>query len=179
MEFLDSILSAFGGPNLIVVALVSVLGKIWVDGRINYESNERSKELEAHKAGLAEQTRLKVDQLKNELEIQKNTIFANRERKVLIYDKVIDLLADLLPRMDRNAAEGADFSRDDIQKFHVAKMKIDSTLMLYSPEAVVSEGSQLIEYLSGVVKGDELFDSSIFNARFEELIKEMRKDVIA
>lgn len=161
--------------GVMVVALASWLGKVWAERILRNETH--SLQLKMAETQNALDTSLAITS--RELDLLKESHAKIHSDKIVIYRKIIDLVATLLANLD--AFHSGRLPKADAERhydlFNEQRIQVYGYLAMFAPQAVMDAQDNLIDYLLRVAQGQQPYVWKEVRERALAFINEVRRDV--
>lgn len=179
MDWILEVLKQLGGAVAIAGGAISVGCTIWTARIARNEQAEHDQAL----ARLESNLRGKIDLF---LAIEQSKLDLLHERakrlhddKLACYSKAITLVAEFAAEADEvsmGLRTAQDF-RDAYVRFNRERLPAYSHMALVAPQAVMDAFDRLVEYILGLMRGDNLYDFPSLRRLALNWINEARKDI--
>ena len=177
-KLVGAIIGSIGGAGFVILALSNWLGKVWANRLMQSEKAEHDKELESLRSTLESKNQESRENLKNSLEIFKETHLKEHTDKIAIYRSVIDIIATILAELEKVALGRQDqIASEVLNMFSTERLKAYGYLGMLSPQPVMDAQDAMMDKLIGIIyEGQNAEWSEIRNLAIN-FINEVRKDI--
>lgn len=151
-KLITALLGSIGGAGIIILVLSNWLGKVWANRLMQRERAEYEKELEKLRSVLRSENDKYIENLKNNLEIFKETHLKEHTDKIAIYRSVIDIVATMLADLEKVALGLKEtISEEVLDMFSRDRLRAYGYLGMLAPQSVMDAHDALIDRLIEVI----------------------------
>ncbi|MEJ1358545.1 MAG: hypothetical protein RPU64_00200 [Candidatus Sedimenticola sp. (ex Thyasira tokunagai)] len=176
-EVAQAVLLSVGGAGAILFGLSQWLGKLWAERLMVKESAAHESALAKLRTDLEHDSKAQLAEILKQHDIDKDTYLSQHRDKTAIYRMVVDMISDLLARLDQEITTGQPISEEVHLHFNRERIKVYGYLAMLAPQSVMDAQDRLIDYLMAVVNGREPYEWVKVRGFALELLNEVRLDV--
>ena len=168
---LFSVISA----GTLIVGLASWLGKVWAERILRSETQKLQQQLAQTQNALD----ISLEKSKRELDFLKETRSNIYNDKIVIYQKIIDIVAKLLANLDAHHSGRLNPTETEkhYDQFNEQRMKVYGYLGMFAPQSVMDAHDRLIDHLILISYGNKPYIWSEVRELVLYFMNEVRQDV--
>lgn len=173
------VILSIGGGGAIVLGLSAWLGKIWANRLMTADRAKHESELEQTRSQFKHSNDLRLNEIKNELDIYKEKHLKGHADKIAIYRLVADVIVDILGDLDLVTITGAtpEDAKARWDRFNRGRMKAYGYLAMLAPQSVMDAIDELMDHLIEITHGKTPYVWPDVRKRVLGLLNEIRKDI--
>ena len=160
-------------PGTLIVGLASWIGIVWAKRILQSEIHN----LKLQQAQTQNALDTSLEKSKRELDFLKETRSSIHNDKIVIYRKIIDIVAKLLASLDAHHSGRLNLSEKHFDQFNEQRMKVYGYLGMFAPQSVMDAHDRLIDHLILISYDKKTYIWSEVRELVLHFMNEVRKDV--
>ncbi|GJL55566.1 MAG: hypothetical protein NPIRA02_26980 [Nitrospirales bacterium] len=173
-----TILASLGGGVVIVFALSNWLGKLWAERLMEKERAKHAEDLLKLRDDLQTRQNERIETLKNDLHIFKETHLKEHSEKIVIYRDVIDIVATMLSELEGIVLGKQETLPDELLKsFERKRYRAYGYLGMFAPQKVMDAQDTLMDCLLSIIYDGKTVEWETIRNMALAFINAVRDDV--